>query len=400
MQASPIPPAPIDRNGCERLDLTDPLARFRSEFLIPEGLVYLDGNSLGAMPRVAAERADQVVSQEWGRDLIRSWNSAGWFDLPQRLGDMLAPVIGAAPGEVLVTDSTGVNLFKLLWAAAELRPGRRRIILEGSNFPTDNYVAQGLAAARGDGLEIVLVEKDGIADAIDGDTAAICITHVHYKTGHIHDMAGLTARAHAAGALAVWDLCHSAGALPVDLNAAGADFAVGCTYHYLNGGPGSPAFLFVARRHQDAAAQPLTGWWSHAEPFAFEPRYRPHEGIRRFLTGTQPMVRAKSMALTDLFIRLVEERCAGAGFVLASPREAAIRGSQVALRHPQGYPIMRALIERGVIGDFRAPDIMRFGFAPLYIGYADVWDAVDRLADIMATEAWREARHQSRDAVT
>lgn len=415
-------PAPgrLSRRWCEAQDEADPLARFRDEFLIPDGVIYLDGNSLGAMPNAAPARALRVAEREWGGDLIRSWNSAGWFDLPVTLGDKLAPLIGAGPGEVVVTDSTSINLFKLIWAAVSLRPGRTKLVLERSNFPTNNYIAQGLAAARGGAIDVQLLEADEIEAAIDDRTAAICITHVHYKTGNVHDMAALTAKAHAHGALAIWDLCHSAGAMPVDLNGCGADFAVGCTYKYLNGGPGSPAFLFVAERHQAEARQPLTGWWGHAAPFDFSPDYRPAAGIKQFLTGTQPIVsmalaevgldlmreadigqvRAKSIALTDLFIRLVETRCAGQGFELASSREPMRRGSQVAFRHPHGYPIMRALIEHGVIGDFRAPDIVRFGFAPLYVRYVDAWDAAELLVDIMRKEAWRDPRHQQREAVT
>ena len=410
----------LDRAAFLALDADDPLRGFRERFAIPDGCIYLDGNSLGPRPVAALERASRVVGVEWGVDLIKSWNTAGWFELPTRLGDKLAPLIGAEAGEVVVTDATGLNLFKTLAAAVSLRPDRNVIILEGSNFPTNNYMAQGLAALTGGRLQVKLLEKDEIAGAIDARTAAIAVTHVHYKTGHIHDMAGLTARAHDAGALAIWDLCHSAGAMPVDLNGAGADFAVGCTYKYLNGGPGSPAFLFAARRHHGQAVQPLTGWWGHAAPFAFEPSYAPAGDIRQFLTGTQPIVslslaelgldiacaadiravRAKSVALTDLFIRLVEQRCGDAGFGLASPRDAAVRGSQVSLTHPEGYTIMRALIDRGVIGDFRAPDIVRFGFAPLYVCYIDVWDAVDTLADIMASEAWRRPEYQVREAVT
>lgn len=394
------------------------MARFRDAFLVPDGVIYLDGNSLGAMALGAPAHAARVIEREWGGDLIRSWNSAGWFDLPVTLGDKLAPLIGACDGEVVVTDSTSVNLFKLLWAVSEMRPGRRKIILEGSNFPTDNYVAQGIAAARG--LEVVLRERDEIIDAIDADTVAICITHVHYKTGHINDMAALTARAQANGALAIWDLCHSAGAMPVDLNGCNVDFAVGCTYKYLNGGPGSPAFLFVAKRHLADARQPITGWWGHEAPFAFDAGYRPAPDIRQFLTGTQPIVslslvgagldlmraadmaavRAKSVALTELFIALVERRCARHGFTLASPRDARARGSHVSFAHPEGYAVMRALIDRGVIGDFRAPDIVRFGFTPLYVRHADVWDAVDVLADVMESGAWRDPRYHEREAVT
>lgn len=412
--------ANLDRAACAALDRADPLAPLRDRFDLPEGMIYLDGNSLGAMPRGAAARAQDVVTREWGIDLIKSWNSAGWFDLPVRLGDKLAPLIGAAPGEVVICDSTSQNLFKVLSAAVALRPDRSVLILEGSNFPTNNYIAEGVAAATGGRVTVRLCEKDEIAGAIDGDTIAVAITHVHYKTGHIHDMAAITERAHAAGALAIWDLCHSAGAMPVDLNGAGADFAVGCTYKYLNGGPGSPAFLFAAERHQGQALQPVTGWWGHAAPFAFEPGYRPQRDIRQFLIGTQPIlsmalvetgidihleadmaaIRAKSMALTDLFIRLVETRCAGHGFTLASPRAAAARGSQVSFAHVEGYPIIRALIAAGVIGDFRAPDTVRFGFAPLYVRHVDVWDAVDRLAAIMNGDIWKQSEYQAREAVT
>lgn len=412
--------ANLDRAACAALDRADPLAPLRGRFDLPEGMIYLDGNSLGAMPKGAAARAQDVVTREWGIDLIKSWNSAGWFDLPVRLGDKLGPLIGAAPGEVVICDSTSQNLFKVLSAAVALRPDRSVLILEGSNFPTNNYIAEGVAAATGGRVTVRLCEKDEIAGAIDGDTIAVAITHVHYKTGHIHDMAAITERAHAAGALAIWDLCHSAGAMPVDLNGAGADFAVGCTYKYLNGGPGSPAFLFAAERHQGQALQPVTGWWGHAAPFAFEPGYRPQRDIRQFLIGTQPIlsmalvetgidihlaadmaaIRAKSMALTDLFIRLVEERCAGHGFTLASPREAAARGSQVSFAHVEGYPIMRALIAADVIGDFRAPDTVRFGFTPLYVRFVDVWDAVDRLVAIMDGDIWKQSEYQAREAVT
>ncbi|KTE26329.1 MULTISPECIES: kynureninase [unclassified Sphingopyxis] len=412
--------ANLDRAACAALDRADPLAPLRDRFALPEGMIYLDGNSLGAMPKGAAARAQDVVTREWGIDLIKSWNSAGWFDLPVRLGDKLAPLIGAAPGEVVICDSTSQNLFKVLSAAVALRPDRSVLILEGSNFPTNNYIAEGVAAATGGRVTVRLCEKDEIAGAIDGDTIAVAITHVHYKTGHIHDMAAITERAHAAGALAIWDLCHSAGAMPVDLNGAGADFAVGCTYKYLNGSPGSPAFLFAAERHQGQALQPVTGWWGHAAPFAFEPGYRPQRDIRQFLIGTQPIlsmalvetgidihlaadmaaIRAKSMALTDLFIRLVETRCAGHGFTLASPREAAARGSQVSFAHVEGYPIMRALIAAGVIGDFRAPDTVRFGFTPLYVRFVDVWDAVDRLVAIMDGDIWKQSEYQAREAVT
>ena len=410
----------LERDWFARQDQEDPLAGFREAFLIPEGTIYLDGNSLGPLPAGTAERAQAIVENEWGRDLIKSWNTAGWFELPTRLGDKLAPLIGADAGEVVVTDSTSVNLFKVLCAALAMRPDRTRIILEGSNFPTNNYIAEGSAFLGHGEVEVVLCEKDEIAAAIDERTAAVCITHVHYKTGHLHDMNAITAAAHDAGALAIWDLCHSAGALPVDLNGCEADFAVGCTYKYLNGGPGSPAFLFAAKRHQQAARQPLTGWWGHAAPFEFDRRYEPAGDIRRFLTGTQPvismalaeqgleiaaradidLVRTKSQRLTDLFIHLVETQCSDHGFTLASPRNADARGSQVSFAHPEGYRIMRALIDRGVIGDFRAPDTVRFGFAPLYLRYRDVWDAARTLCEIMESEAWKAPQYSERDAVT
>nr|WP_310522704.1 kynureninase [Polymorphobacter sp.] len=412
--------ASLTRAACEAMDAADPIAALRDAFLVPERTIYLDGNSLGAMPKVALERAMKVTGREWGSDLISSWNTAGWFDMPTRLGDKVGRLTGADDGEVVVCDSTGVNLFKLVWAAATLRPERSTIILEGSNFPTNNYIAQGIAASSGGRVVVRFVEADDIMAAIDIDTVAVCMTHVHYKYGHVHDMAAITAKAHAMGALAIWDLCHSAGAMPITLNACGVDFAVGCTYKYLNGGPGAPAFLFAARRHHAMVQQPVAGWWGHAEPFAFERDYRAHDGIKQFLVGTPPVLsmavaevgldiqlaadaqqlRVKSMALTDLFIRLVEARCGRHGLALASPRNAAERGSQVSFAHPQGYPIMRALIDAGVIGDFRAPDIMRFGFAALYVRFIDVWDAVDRLDDILETGRWQRPEFLSRDAVT
>lgn len=408
------------RSAAMALDAADPLAAFRERFLIPDGLIYLDGNSLGPMPDGAMALAARVIEEEWGTALIRSWNSAGWFDMPRRLGNRLAPLIGADDDEVVVCDSTSINLFKVLTAAVQLRPERSVLILEGSNFPTNSYMAQGLAALGGGKLEVRLCEGEDIVRAIDERTAAVAITHAHYKSGRVHDMAAITDAAHQSGALAIWDLCHTAGAMPVELNACGADFAVGCTYKYLNGGPGAPAFLFAATRHHGRVQQPLTGWWGHAAPFAFERDYRPAPGIAQYLTGTQPIlsmamaelglaialeadmadVRAKSVALTELFIKLVESRCAAHGFKLASPRDSSVRGSQVSLSHPQGYAIMRALIDRGIIGDFRAPDIIRFGFAPLYVRHVDVLDAVEVLDEIMTTQKWRLPEYQVRSAVT
>ena len=408
------------RGDLEALDRADPLAGFRDEFFLPEGVVYLNGNSLGAMPLAAAQRSRRVVEQEWAEGLIGSMNTAGWYELPSTLGRKVAPIVGAQPHEVVLTDATGINLYKVMAAALQMQPDRRVVVMEGSNFPTNNYNVQGLLEALDKGHAIRFVEADGLADAIDDDVAAICITQVHYKTGRIHDMATLTAKAHAVGAAAVWDLCHSAGAMPVDLNGCNVDFAVGCTYKYLNSGPGAPALLFAAERHHGRYLQPLTGWYGHAAPFEFERDYRPAPGVRQMLTGTQPtaslstaeigidimlradmrQIRQKSMRMTDLFIELVEERCAGYGFELVSPRDATQRGSQVSFRNDNGYPIVRALHDGGVICDFRAPANVRFGFAPLYIRYVDVWDAVDRLYDILDNETWQDAQYQVRKAVT
>ncbi|MDH3612342.1 MAG: kynureninase [Gammaproteobacteria bacterium] len=408
------------RTDLEVLDQADPLAGFRNEFFLPEGVIYLNGNSLGAMPLAAAERAKRVVEHEWAEGLIGSMNTAGWYTLPSTLGRKIAPIVGAKANEVVLTDATGINLYKVVAAALKMQPDRRVIVMEGSNFPTNNYTVQGLLEQLDKGYTIRFAEADNMLDAIDEDVAAICITHVHYKTGHILDMAAITAKAHAVGAAAVWDLCHSAGAMPVDLNGCNVDFAVACTYKYINGGPGAPALLFAAERHHGKYTQPLTGWYSHAAPFDFERDYRPVADVRQMLTGTQPtaslstaeigidimlradmqQIREKSMRMTDLFIELVEQRCGEFGFELVSPRDANLRGSQVSFSNDDGYPIVRALHDRGVICDFRAPANVRFGFAPLYIRYADVWDAVDRLYDILANGTWKEAQYQVRAAVT
>ena len=417
---------------CVALDVHDELAPLRAQFELPEGVIYLDGNSLGALPRSTASRVQQVVQHEWGQDLIRSWNTAGWITLPQRVGDKIARLVGAGAGELVVADSTSVNLFKVLSAALRIvrssAPGRTRIVSERHNFPTDLYIAEGLA--REQGLQLVLVEPEQIERELDDELAVLMLTQVNYRTGRLHDMAALTRAAHDAGGLALWDLAHSAGALPVDLTASDADFAVGCGYKYLNGGPGAPAFVWSHPRHADRFWQPLSGWMGHAAPFEFAPGYRPAAGIQRYLCGTPPVIslaalecgvdtvlaadmaalRRKSVALTELFIELVEGRCAGHGLTLASPRHAAERGSQVSFSHPEaGYPIMQALIARGVIGDFRggdkaqpsgAPDLLRFGFTPLYTRYTDVWDAVEHLVQVLQSGEWREPRFNQRAAVT
>jgi kynureninase len=423
---------------CQLRDAADPLQPLRKLFSIPDGVIYLDGNSLGVMPKAAAARAAEVVSQEWGQGLIRSWNTAGWFDLPQRLGNLIAPLIGAGQNEVVATDSTSINLYKVLSAALSMAaadtPGSKIVLSERSNFPTDLYIAEGLCRERGFTLQ--LVEPEEIASALTQKVAVLMLTHVNYRTGAMHDMAALTALAHAAGARVIWDLAHSAGAVPVHLKEADADFAVGCGYKYLNGGPGAPAFVWVHPRHTDRFWQPLSGWWGHAAPFAFTSDYQPASGISRYLCGTQPIVslsllecglqcfhaaealggmaalRTKSLALTDLFIALVEERCSGYGLGLATPREHASRGSQVCLTREHtaegsgAFAIMQALIHRGVIGDFRAgdggvhKDILRFGFTPLYIGFMDVWNAVEHLRVVLENEEWRSPQFNQKHAVT
>jgi kynureninase len=405
---------------CRDMDAADPLARSRDGFVLPEGIVYLDGNSLGALPRQAEERVRTVITRQWGQDLIKSWNVHDWIGVPARLGGKIARLIGAKPSEVLVADSTSLNVFKALHAALCLRPGRRVILSDDGNFPTDLYMAQGLIEQLSDSHRLEIVAPDEIAASLTEDVAVLMLTEVDYRTGRLHDMKALTKLAHDKGALAFWDLAHSAGAFPVDLNGCGADFAVGCGYKYLNGGPGAPAFIYVAERWQGSAEQPLFGWMGHDAPFAFDLDYRPKPGIARFLVGTPPILsltaleagldlfadvelgalRRKSGALGDLFIALVAQELAGSGLTLASPALAAERGSQVSYRHPEGYPIMQALISRGVIGDFRAPDILRFGFAPLYVSFSDVWNAVAHLKAVMAGQEWQKPEFRRRAAVT
>ena len=437
----------MTRDDALVLDATDPLAPLRAQFQLPDGLIYLDGNSLGVLPRATATRVQQVITQEWGQGLIGSWNSAGWMTLPQRIGDKIAPLVGAGPGELVVADSTSVNLFKVLAAALGVQredaPHRTVIVSERSNFPTDLYIAQSLAQQHGCTLRLVDAPEE-IPAALGTDTALLMLTQVNYRTGWLHDMAALSAAAHTAGALAVWDLAHSAGALPVALNADGADFAVGCGYKYLNGGPGAPAFAWVRPGLVDRFRQPLSGWLGHAAPFAFTPDYAPARGISRYLCGTPPVLamtaldcgvdtllaaqplggmaalRRKSVALTEAFAALVAQRCGGFGLVLASPADAARRGSQVCLAFDEAsaagqagaaYAVVQALIARGVVGDFRAgdaaaasaanrADILRFGVTPLYTRFVDVWDAVEHLRAVLADGQWREARFNQRGLVT
>ena len=419
---------------CQALDAHDPLRHLRDQFTLPEGVIYLDGNSLGAMPKASAARIARVVSEEWGKGLIRSWNTAGWMDQPQLVGDKIARLIGAGPGEVVATDSTSINLFKVLGVAMQMAglrsPARKVIVSERSNFPTDLYMAQGLC--RTQGFTLKLVERADIKTALNADVAALLLTHVNYRTGALFDMAVLTQAAHQAGALAIWDLAHSAGAVPVELNRSGADFAVGCGYKFLNGGPGAPAFVWVHPRHfkhaGNAVQQPLQGWLGHAAPFSFSPDYAPAAGIRQYLCGTpsvlglaaldcgletllaaEPLgamaaLYAKSLRLSDLFIALVEQTCAGFGLNVVTPRAHAQRGSQVSLTcdAAPAYAIIQALIARGVIGDFRAgePDILRFGLTPIYTGFAEVWQAVEHLRQVLHTQEWENPQFSQKLAVT
>ncbi|ALJ13675.1 kynureninase [Sphingopyxis macrogoltabida] len=406
-------------NDVAARDAADPLAHFRERFHLRDGLIYLDGNSLGALPKATGERLARVVADEWGEGLITSWLGASWSTAPRRIGDKIARLLGANPGEIVASDSTSVNIFKALTAALSLRHERSVILSEATNFPTDVYMMQGIEAFSGGRVKAMTVAPDAVVDALSEDVAVLLLTQVHYKSGRVRDMAAITRRAHEVGALVVWDLSHSAGAIPVDLNGANADFAIGCGYKYLNGGPGAPAYLFAAARHH-AATPVLSGWFGHARPFAFEEDYDPAAGIERFQCGTPPVLglaalevgvdllleadmaelRRKSLALGDLFIERMAPLCDAYGFTLASVAEHAARGSQVAYAHPQGYQIVQALKEFDVIADFRAPDILRFGLTPLYLGYGDVVEAVARLERVCATRAWDKPQYHERAAVT
>lgn len=397
--------------------MTD-FAATKALFHLPEGMIYLDGNSLGPLPRAAAERVRGVISDEWGDMLITGWNKAGWMEQPTRVGDRIGRLIGAEPGHVVMGDTLSIKVYQALASALEMRPDRRVILSDSGNFPSDLYMAEGLIASLGRSHELRVVAPEDVASAITDEVAVTLLTEVDYRTGRKHDMADLTARAHAAGALAIWDLAHSAGALPVDLAGCGADFAVGCTYKYINGGPGAPAFIYVAPRHADAARPALSGWLGHEAPFAFDTTYRPGAGIERMRVGTPPVlalaaleaaldiwdmttmqdVRERSIALSERFLKGVEASCPM--LTLASPRDAEQRGSQVSFRFDNGYAAIQALIARGVIGDFRAPDIMRFGFTPLFIDETDVGSAINIIADVMNNRLWDKPEYKTRARVT
>ena len=409
------------RTACEKADAADPLGFRREEFHLPQGLIYLDGNSLGPMPKKALEHLEQAIRNEWAEELISSWNNAGWWELPQTLGEMIAPVVGAASGQLIVSDSTSLNLYKTVHAALSLRPERTVIISEADSFPTDLYILEGVTSTQQNiQRRLVGIDGDSLEELLDENVAVVTLSHVNFRTGELLPIEQLVKKTHDAGALFILDTCHSAGVLPVELDKWGVDFAVGCTYKYLNGGPGSPAFVYVAKRHQQAAVNPLSGWWGHARPFAFEKDFQAAEGIIRFQTGTQPvlslrglqagleiaqavdqkLVRQKSQRLTQLFLELVESRCGEYGVTLQSPTDPEKRGSQVALHCLNGFAVIQALIARKIIADFRAPGIMRFGFAPLYLRYTDVWDAAEALTDVLKTEEWREERFQQKHEVT
>ena len=410
----------ISRADCLAHDEKDALKHLRARYVVPPDVIYLDGNSLGLMPKAVPARIEKTLQVEWARDLITSWNVHGWFHLPRVMGNKIARLVGGGDGNVIVADTISINLFKLLTSALPLLPKRRVILTDNGNFPSDLYVAQGLNRFLDNRYEFRVVDPDAVADAISDDVAVVMLTEVDYRTARCQDMAEITRLAHAKGCLTIWDLSHSAGAIPVDLLGAQADFAVGCTYKYLNGGPGAPAFLFVHPRHQENAVPALVGWWGHASPFVFSADYVPAEGVIRQQCGTQGILsmqaldaaldqwadidmhqlQAKSHSLCSTFMALVEEGCSRHGLVLAGPRTMALRGSHVSFHCPEGYAVMQALIARGVIGDFRAPDMIRFGFAPCYNTHAEVFDAAQHLADIMQTGSWNRPAFLARKAVT
>ncbi|MXW01690.1 MAG: kynureninase [Holophagales bacterium] len=393
------------------MDRRDPLARFRDLFDLPEGLIYLGGHSLGPPPRTMRDRAEALIGREWGTDLVAAWNRSDWLELPERIGARIAPLVGAGADEVIAADSVSLNLFKLLGALMQKARGRGVVLADKGNFPTDLYMAQGLARLLEEsGATLRLTAPDDFESALESGVAVATVSHVDFRTGRRRDLRALTAAARASGVPLVWDLSHSVGAVAMRLNDAGVEYAVGCGYKYLSGGPGAPGFLYVAREFQDSLESPLTGWMGHASPFDFETQYRPAPGMRRFLTGTPPILslaaledglrtfediqmaelRGKSETLGDLFLRRAAERLAEFGVVPASPEDAGERGAQVSLRHPEGYALVQALNARGVVGDFRGPDLMRFGLAPLYVSYADVWNAVDALRLILVNGEQRE----------
>lgn len=404
----------------KELDVADPLRHKRGEFHIPEGVCYLDGNSLGLLPKAVKERVAETVANEWGNSLIRAWNNHNWMDLPERVGAKIGRLVGAEGGALVSVDTTSLNVAKAVSAGLSLNPERKVILTDNGNFPTDVYMAQGVADTLGQGHEVKIVAPEAVYDALDDTIAVMMITQVDYRTGRCHDMKNLTERAHEVGAVVMWDLAHSAGAFEVDLAGCNVDLAVGCTYKYFNGGPGSPAFIYVAPRHQSKIKPMLTGWIGHKSPFAFDLDYEPADGVKRMNVGTPPVIalsaldtaldvwadvdmaelRKKSVALCELFINEVEARCTEYGLKLASPRDEAVRGSQISFHCPEGYAVMQALIAEGVIGDFRAPDVIRFGFTPLYVSYQDVFHAAEVLEKVLREALWRNPVFMKKEKVT
>jgi kynureninase len=411
---------PITLDHCAALDAADPFSATRKRFHVPKDMIYLDGNSLGVLPVGVEERVAKAIRQEWGETLIKSWNEHGWFQLPMKTGNRIARLIGAEPDSVVAADTISINLFKMLTSALGARRERRVILSDSGNFPSDLYVAQGLTEFLGQGYELRIVEPDMVMDAIADDVGVVMVTEVDYRTARRHDMKAVTAKAHEKGCLIIWDLAHSAGAVPVDLSGADADFAVGCSYKYLNGGPGAPAFLYVKPALQNAVVPALVGWWGHARPFAFDVRFEPAPGIIRQQCGTQGMLslialdaaldaydgvdmgklHEKAKALCGLFIDDVESKCARYGVKLSGPRDMAARGSHVSLKCPQGYAVMQALIAHGVVGDFRAPDMIRFGFTPLYTSYTDAFHAAAKLHEVLEKGLWNKPEFLAQKAVT
>ena len=403
------------------LDKQDPLSRYREEFFLPKNTIYFDGNSLGPVPKKTIKNLNKTINEEWGKDLINSWNKANWINLPQTLGDKIAPLLGAKSGEVVVVDSTSLNLFKVLTSALRLNKNRKKIVSESTNFPSDLYILEGVNGMLNNHYECQLIDDDiNFEKYIDSSTAVVMLSHINYKTGRISDMKKITDYAHQQGALVVWDLSHSVGVIPMDLHNIGVDFAVGCTYKHLNGGPGAPGFLYV---HSDLIAivsQPLSGWLGHSDPFAFETKYTPANNINKFICGTPSIlsykavesaldifdeisleqVREKSIQLSELFIKLIQQECGDFGFELFSPIDAALRGSQISYKHENAYPIMQSLISRGIIGDYREPNILRFGISPLYMRYEDVWSAIICLKNIMQSNEWDSSNFKIRNYVT
>lgn len=410
----------INRTALQSLDAADPLKKYKDHFLIPNGLVYMNGNSLGPLSIDAKQRMETTVSNEWGKQLIGGWNSAGWYAMPSRIGDKIARLIGAADGETIMCDSTSVNLFKTVSAALSLKPNRRKIISEAGNFPTDLYILDGIRRFISADYQIEIKSRDDVLDAIDQETAVIVLTHVHYVSGAIFPMEEITRRAHEKGALIVWDLSHSVGAIETDLNTSNADFAVGCGYKHLNGGPGAPAFLFAASRHHKNLRQPLSGWFGHENPFAFTDEFTPAPGIKKLLTGTTSVLGAsvleasldlflqagsekriqKLVRMSTIFQQLIEKHCEGLGLHLASPENPMDRGAHISYRHENGYAIMQNLIDKGIIGDFRAPDFMRFGFSPLFMSYENLLDAAETLREILITQSYKSDRFKAEKEVT